>query len=193
MLPDDSASSIAVPDLMLAPDSYVTSPLVDYEMGGVALNDASQGLRVKTWQLYVAGNTVTVKPEGGNATALFSRAGISELALAFDQNMRPAVAFLQSQRLYLYWFDSQSGGFVFTSFGAATSPRLALDDKRPSQLGPRSDIILAYIRDDALWYRQQRDRFLIERKLRDNLVPGTRLRAMGMGKALRMQFELIQP
>jgi len=195
MLPDNTYSSLAIPSLLMDPDTRVTSPLVDYELGGTDLNNASQGMRVKVWMAYLDGYAVKVKPAvGGTTTTLFTRGDIIELACAFDQNMRPAIAFLTTnQTLMLYWYDSVPATFVFTSFGPAVSPRLSLDDKRRSQLGSRSDILLAYIRDNALHYRQQRDRFTIERTLQTGFAPGTRLRTMGMGKGLRMQFELILP
>lgn len=192
MLPENEASSIAVPGEYMPGDGFSVNPLADYELGGVGLNDASQGLQVRLWRLdYVDNLNVVVQPDvGGSPTTLFSVSGISELALAFDQNMRPFVAYKLGTSIFLRWYDTTVPGFVTTNFGVAKYPRLSLDDKRASQIG-NSDVIFAYIRDNGLYYRQQRDRFTIERLLRDGLDPTLKLRAIGMSRNLRMQFELV--
>src|SRR5690606_35250660 len=98
-----------IPDHELAPVAFVSgysfpvkgpTPadfLQDWELGGVALNDPSQGLSVKVWHAFATHDhdtdvvTVWVEAPGVPATELFSGIGITEIALAFDQNMNPFV------------------------------------------------------------------------------------------------------
>lgn len=191
MLPGNQKSTIAVPGRYITPDDRVSSRLVDYELGGIALNDPSQGLKVQRWTLTYETNTdVLVTPQSGSPSVLFSTSGITELSLAFDQNMRPHVAYLKEEELHLWWWDTTEGEMVDTNFGEGRSPRLAMDDKRATQLA-NSDIIFAYIQGEDLCYRQQRDRFETERVLRSAVSTQTRLKNIGMSRNWRMQFELV--
>lgn len=191
MLPDNTYSTVPVSGLFLSPDDYVTTPLVDYEIGGVELLDASQGLMRRIWKCWLQNDLqVMLQGDGGEPVLLFEAPQITELALCFDQNMRWSVGYVQQGVLKLNWYDSSVSDRVVTVFADAANPKMALDDKRESQL-INSDMILAYIRGNALYYRQQRDRFLIERLLRSNLFPGTKLKGIGMSNALRLQFELV--
>lgn len=191
MLPQDRISSTVVIGYINVPESLVLDDLNDYELGGVALNDPSQGLDVQNWTLRYDQSRVIVKPEVGDETILFSRDSITALSLAFDQNMRPYVAYEAHGELYLWWWDSSINERVTTNFGAGKNPRLTLDDKRSNQ-SARSDIIFAYIDSNYnLCYRQQRDRFGIERVLKTGLHRRTRLKNVSMNTKLRLQFELV--
>jgi hypothetical protein len=192
MLPENQPSIIPLQSAFLPPDERVTSPLIDYERGGVALNDATQGLLVRNWRCWLEDSIyVRLQAEGDPMVhTLFEDDQIEELSFCFDQNMRWAVAYTQLGVLKLRWFDSQLGDYTITVFEAARNPKLAMDDKRPAHLGT-NDMILAYIRGNSLCYRQQRDRFSTERTLKDNLYQGTRLKNIGMNSNLRFQFELV--
>lgn len=190
MLPDNTASSYSIGGVFLPPDDRVTSPLVDWERGGIDLQDPDQGLNVRNWRLYYENaSDVMIQPEGGDATLVFTQVGIVELALAFDQAMRPHVAYRILDNIYLRWFDTVANAYVVENFGVGKNPKLALDDKRPSQ-SANSDIIFAFIQNGELAYRQQRDRYMIKRALKTGLEPTVQLKAIGMTDMLRMQFEL---
>lgn len=190
MLPQNRASTLPIPGLSQPGDDARSVLLVDQELGGVAINDASQGLSVQLWTISYAGVNVTLTSQSGSSSVLFSAAAITELALSFDQNMRPTVAYRQGGNVFLRWWDTTEAAYVVTDFGPGFSPRLCLDDRRPSQIG-NSDVIFAYIRSGALYYRQQRDRYEVERMLRNELPPSTRLKSVGMNRNWRLQFELI--
>lgn len=188
MIPEERVSTTAVIG-SFSNSFYLGTPLKAIEWGGVALNDASQGINVKPWTIEYDRQTgdVFVTAAGVSKTVLFTRSDISEVSLAFDRNMQPAVAFVQSGQAKLYWYDSVESDFVFweTELGAAKNPRVTHDDKRDSQ-GAVSDIILAYVMGDSLCYRQQRDRYETERELIASGV--TRLTHVGMNDKLRLQF-----
>jgi len=196
MLPSNAPATYPIPGLFLSPDDRLPSSLVDYERGGVAINDPSFGLDVQDWTCWYESLEVRVAPADGPRETLFTRAGINHLSFAFDQNMRPTVVFIEGETTYLWWYDSTVPGHVFTSFGTGiTSPRVAMDDRRALS-SSSSDVIFAYIRYDAgtssyaLCYRQQRDRYTVERVLRTGLSERTRLKNIGMSANLRFQFEL---
>lgn len=189
MLPAHILSTTAVPGPFLEPDNLPYDPLVDYELGGVAIRDASQGLLVKTWACRLSGNDVIASAADVADVVLFTRAGITEIAFCFDQNMNPCVTFMQAGVLTLWWFDSSVPGQVFTTYDGIT-PRVCLDDKRANQTGA-SDIILTYVRDGQLYFREQRDRFLVEYFLAD--VTGFTLKKFGMNTVLRLQWQFDPP
>lgn len=166
--------------------------LDDYEHGGVALNDPSEGMVAKLWKIGYNFETseVYVSAPGVPPTVLFTRSGITELSLAFDQNMNPFVAFVQDGVSKFWWYDPLLPGMAFEEalIATAITPRCTLDDKRRTQAS-NSDVILAYMRSGSLYYRQQRDRFLTERLLHADL--GGRLQAIGMNSGLRLQFKVL--
>lgn len=157
----------------------------DYERGGVALNDSSQGLDVATWHIALDESDAMLRKEDGAAVKLFSRVGADNIGLAFDQNMRPVVSFSQAGSIYIWWFDPVQGAVVFTNLTTGENPRITLDDHRMQQVG-NSDVILAYQRGQALYYRQQRERFSVERLLSSDSVDA--LDAIGMSTQWRLQL-----
>jgi hypothetical protein len=189
-LPQNQPAALSLPGPFIPPDDQVSRATEDFEDGGVAVQDASQGLVGFTWRLWVNGLEVWLQREGAAVIPVFTAAGIEELSLAFDQNMRPHVAYSVGGTLYLRWYDSFAQAYVTSSFGPGKNPRLSLDDKRYFMISA-SDVIFAYLRNGSLCYRQQRDRFEVERVLRTGIADNIKLKNIGMSKNLRMQFELV--
>ena len=187
MIPNHSLSNPALPATFLVGNVEEANDLVDFEEGGVALNDSSEGLQVQVWRIeIVGGSEFIISAPNTMATTLFSAAGSTEVSLAFDQNMRPAVAFVQDGVAKFRFFDALVGAQVIREYPGAVNPRCTLDDKRPSQ-SAASDIILAYTISGALYYREQRDRFNVEYLLSPT-TPG-KLVKVGMSTGNRLQFE----
>lgn len=192
-LPQNVASSTPVPAPLLYPDNLPTEPLRDFEMGGIALNDGTQGLQVQPWVLFlVDGDQVRTKPleDSGDGSLIFTATGITEMSLAFDSNMQPTVAYVQDGVVKLRWFDSLIEDFTITEIADARSPRCTHDDKRAGAEA-RSDVIFAYFRGDAIYWRQQRDRYEIEYTLATGLGATARLTQVAMNTALRLQFNYV--
>lgn len=192
MMPDNSLSSTPQPAPLLFPKNLPTVGLEAFEMGGVALNDPSQGLRVKPWRAFADEfGDVFVESDDDPPVFQFSAPGISTISLTFDHNMEPFVAFTQPSGAKFYWFDTLDSQHKITDLPAGSSwPRASLDDKRRISVGT-SDIILAYIRDGNLYFRQQRDRYLIEYILYPDLnidVIDPLIIEVGMGTNNRFQF-----
>ena len=189
MLPERTLSREPVPAPYLSPDDRPFDPLTDYEYGGAALRDPSQGLRVQVWTFRLVVNDVTARAPTVAETTLFTRANITQIAGCFDQNMNPCVAFVQEGELWLWWFDSLAGEQVFSQF-SGEQPRVCMDDKRPTQ-NAANDILFAYLRNDVLYIRTQRDRFGVEDRLAD-IPPDYRFVQMGMNSVNRVQFQFEQ-
>lgn len=170
--------------------------LVDWELAGVALNDPSQGLAVKLWKLEALYNEttglrdVTVSAPGVTPTVLFSGVGVTEVALAFDQNMNPFVAYTQSGAPKIYWYDPLIPGMTTTVLPAGCYDlRACLDEKRAFDVA-NSDVILSYIRSGNLCVRCQRDRYGIEYVLKSGLGAGARLVSAAMNLGSRLQWRV---
>lgn len=170
--------------------------LQDWELAGVALNDPSEGLLVKLWHctLEIDRDTgigsVYVEAPGVVKTLLFSGVGITEVALAFDQNMNPFVAYMQGTDAKIYWYDPLTPGMIHTTLPAGCYDlRCCLDEKRPFNIG-NSDVVLSYIRAGNLYIRYQRDRYLVEYLLKAGAGPEARLVSMAINLGFRMQWHL---
>ncbi|QYW02131.1 central tail fiber receptor binding protein [Stenotrophomonas phage Sonora] len=143
--------------------------LVDWERGGINLNDPSQGLLVQIWKLEVVRNPDTANDYDFFVTSpstgtlfLFTAQGVKEAALAFDQNMRPFVVYVEGTQTKMWWYDPTLPGQTTTVLGTGyRSPRCCTDEKRPWHLEV-SDVQLWYVRGTQLCVRYQRERYTIE-------------------------------
>lgn len=194
-LPLNALSTPAYPAELLFPDNVSrTDRKVDYERGGIGLNDPSQGLNYQNWRLRIDGNQVlvSVEPYESVETLLFTAAGITEASLAFDQNMRPAVAYIQAGQAKLYWYDSFLAAQTTTTLAAGiTSVYLTMDDKRSVATQTNTnDILLFYCQAGQLFYCQQRERFAVNRFLANNTFGGAYILHAGMNAKNRVQIEL---
>jgi hypothetical protein len=189
-LPGNVLSTDTSHDDFISPRDVPKTLIQDYEIGGVALADPSQGLNVKTWRAFIddAGTTIKLEATGVLTTTQITGTEITEVSLSFDQNMRPVIAFVDSGVAKFRWFDSLVSNFVTTTLTSAKNPRVCLDDKRAQTLGS-SDVILAYLLADALVMRMQRDRYTVAYEL-DDEIEDRDLLQIGMNKRNRFQFQL---
>ena len=104
MIPGQSLSAAGAEAEFLFPlDEIPETPLIDRELGGVALSDSSQGLQVKPWTARYIDGDITIEAEDVPAVTWLTVTGlISSISLAFDQNMQPVVS----------WFLSKDDGAV---------------------------------------------------------------------------------
>ena len=191
-IPEGGFSSPAVVSALLFPDSIVrTDTRVDFERGGVALSDPTQGYNVRDWMCGTDGSEIWVSPypEQAPRTVFYTGAEITEVSLAFDQNMAPTLVFVEDGVTKLRWFNTLSASWEVTVFANARSPMLTLDDKREF-LSVNSDIIFAYISGGNLCYRLQRDRYNTEYVLGPVPSSSSRLVQLGMGDNNRLQFKV---
>jgi hypothetical protein len=163
----------------------------DWEQAGVALNDPFAGLLYQDWTFYIDGPNIMVKPDNGPATVVHSPGhGVLELSGSFDSNMNPVVVWTGEDLVtWFRWWNPVTVSYALSTLPALRSPRLTLDDKRASQAENR-DVLLFYIRNEQVCYRQQRDRYQIEYPLYPLPRGYDRIGRVGMTDGLRMQIEL---
>lgn len=189
MIPEQRLSITPVPGALLgARGSRPVTATHDYEDGGIALNDPSRGLQFQVWEAYLQNNNIVLEAPGYPPTVVYTgAAAITEVSLAFDQNMRPTIAFVEGGQAKLRWFDSVPGQQVVTVLDAnVVNPRVTLDDKHPLGV-PDSDVILAYLRLGGLYFRAQRDRYGVEYPLQAE-APAELIK-IGLSDQYRLQFE----
>lgn len=185
MIPNSRLIDDIVDTEFISPRDRKYKSNVSYEIGGVALSDTSNGLLSHVWKACIDGNQIYIKRDDLEQQELIlADENITEIDFTFDQNMRPCVCYVSNGQAKLYWFDTQSNDYQTTIFENIKNPRLSLDDKRVFNV-ENSDIIFAYIKDNTLYYRQQRDRFGIEYLLKEGIQS---LRKIGMGKENRFLF-----
>lgn len=161
-----------------------------WEMGGVGISDPGGGLTYQMWHGVLELDTGTVLLDAPNTPqfVLYSEAGITQMDFSFDQNMKPCLAFTQNGVAKFWWYNTVNLQYEIITLTGAMTPLTLLDDKREGLLGS-SDIILFYLRDGRLYYREQRDRFTIEY---DSGISGIRrLVRVGFTEGLRVQIAVI--
>lgn len=173
------------------------SAMVDWEDGGIDIGDVSGGLEYRAWKCRVVSPNIVITPEIspgvlGDDIALFTVGpDLTECSLTFDQNMNPVVAFVDAGVAKLRWYNTNTSSWIINLLPTGSfSPRVSLDDKRTSQLG-NSDVIVAYILNNRIRYRQQRDNYSIEYTMPSEIDIVKPLLKIGMNTELRFQFRTI--
>lgn len=187
-LPKDKLSTRPIYGAFLVPDK--ADPLIDYEWGGVDLLDTSQGLSVKIWLCFYDDDWIKIRDADAKITHnIIQVTNVKHISLAFDFNMHATVAYVvDGVGTHLYWYDTAQAKQIITKYGVDyLYPQLSLDDHRLHQ-SANADIIFAYIKNNNLYYRQQRDRFTIERLLEANIKEAVELKQIGMNTKNRFQF-----
>lgn len=190
MLPDGVLSTTPQPSSFLSPRDAPPQPLIDYELGGVAVSDPSQGLMLRSWRMRWEEGQFILDAPGVAPTVVLTRDNVSEFSFTFDQNMKVFITFVDPTGAFYWWYDATLPGYRTVAMASdVITPKCSLDDKRLNQTS-KSDIILAYIRSGGLYYRQQRDRFGTEYLLSADV--GGYLRRVGMNNIWRFQFDIGQ-
>lgn len=190
MFPPGSPSSVSVHGAFLAPDDAERNLLLDYERGGVHVNDPSAGLNYQDWKMWYDGTAVKLSTVSDtDVSTVFTAGLVTELAFTFDQNMRLAMVYVQAGVAKLRWYNPLVNAIVTDTLFGATSPMIGLDDKRERFLQD-SDIIVGYVKDGAVYYRLQRERFITEHHLADLPANGGTHRIMNFGMTSRGRFEI---
>ena len=194
-LPQNQLSSEPLPGYYLGARAQVFPDYIDYMDGGAGIQDPSLGLDYQIWTAEIVSDviadSIVLSAPTWPADDVYSGQDITEVSLAFDQNMQICIAFVEQGVAKLLWYDTTVSGLTVTTLGAdVVNPKVALDDSRQFNRSA-SDVILSYIKGGALYYRQQRDRYGVERQLSSG--PWIGLERIGMGSTLRFQFQVVAP
>lgn len=187
MIPENKLSQKPLPSNLLVP--LRQNLLEDYEWGGIALNDSSQGLKIVIWKCFYNENSNTIclkRVDSEEIHEILQIPNVTSIGLAFDQNMKPQICYVTNNSSRYYWYDSYITGYATLELETSKNICVSLDDNRPSQV-LISDIILAYQRNNKLYFRQQRDRYQTEYILDSENIT-SQLWQIGMNFGNRFQF-----
>lgn len=187
-LPENTLSTTPVPSAFIGGAAMPVARYIDFETGAGALNDPTLGHFYQMWQARIADDKIYISADNTPEYVWRTVVGLTDVSIAFDQNMRLYIAYRALEVTYLYWYNTLTGDHETWNLGTGyLTPKLTLDDKRTTQSGG-SDIIFAYIKDGNLYHRIQRERFQTERLLATGPFLG--INKMGMDSGLRLQFLL---
>lgn len=187
MIPNNSLSSVkqVAPFLgaRVAPDFVL---LNDRETANIPVS--AFVYEPQDWTASCDGSNIVLHSVGQTDIAAVTDTGITEISFTFDQNKNYIVAYVANGVAKLNWYDATIPARTTTTLGSTYfSPRVSLDNKS-RMASATNDVILAYIRNGQLRYRQQRDKYATEYVLA-TLTQNTRLRRIGMNSVNRLQFE----
>lgn len=137
-----------------ARESLNISDTQDYETGGVAFLDTSQGLMSTDWGCRIESNTVIATPDGGSDLLIHTPVGtVTECSMTFMTDMSIFLAYVEDgvayyKRLYTETTPGIADEHNVPGSAVATGafhPRATLDDKRPDAPDPR--VVVAYTRE----------------------------------------------
>jgi hypothetical protein len=195
-LPDYTLDANRTAGNWLSPYDRYTDALTDFEAGGIALNDGTQGLDYQIWSLRYEGDRghpdygdfIVTGETTGETSVILNVDDVRSCALAFDQNMNPFIAYETDDcAAKFYWYDSFISAYTTTTLPAGSKYiQCCLDDHRQTQTGT-SDIIIAYLRGGNLYTREQRDRYSVEY---DHGARSGVLRKIGMTDNLRLYADI---
>lgn len=170
------------------------SPLLDYEMGSPTLGVGSDDVSYE-WQATSNGTSIMVGRTGVSPVLVTTDTGITEISLAFDQTMRPHVAYIAGGVAKFRWWNSLTSAYETMVLAGARTPRCCTDEKR-AEFSASRDVVLTYMLGESLFVRVQRERFQTAHDLVPTLPPGnvitssTSIISFGRNKANRLQWRL---
>lgn len=184
----------------LTPDDFTaTIPTRDREKGGVAISDPSQGLLLQDWECKWDFRTrsIIVFPVSNplNSTVIISGLNsVSKVSFSFDANMRPYIAYANEGTSYFRWYDAVAGDYTTTVFNNNERDLCVTHDIKTFELVQSNvtDVLLFYLRDNKVYYRQQRDRYGLEYQiatLSNNLGV---LQKVGLASNNRLQLQIVK-
>jgi hypothetical protein len=190
MFPDNVLSTVPRIGQLIEPKDEPFDPRISRHRGGVAIGDSSKGLNFQTWTLQIDNDDLKLSTSFSPPTVVLTVPGVSECGLAFDQNMRIAIAYQLAESSNLYYYDSILGAYTTLTIPDGRFARAITDDVRDvSNVTNANDVLFFYVLNDVLCMRVQRERFLIEHSLRN--VQNYKLEHVGMTNRLRVQMEFV--
>ena len=140
--------------------------------GGKAVGDTSEPLDKYIWDGEYEPKTGSFSfwrrdlGKETKQTVFEGKKDILSIDFCFDQNMRAFISYEQNYESYYWHFNAEFSTYDEVKLENATRfPRCCLYTAMPYSI-PDSDVILAYMRNNQLSFRVQRERFLKEYNLK---------------------------
>ena len=177
------------------------NPLIDYESGNTRLDTTADDRKVLwslsyddyKFRLFNGIDYSEILAEIPKEAPIL----VQKVALAFDQNMRPVWGYsyysdlkINDNRYFskIIWFDGTLNKYVEITIPGAKSLCMTLDDNR-KEVTDSNDVIVAYVRNNILLMRYQRDRYAVDKTVLQ-LPEDSILSRIGMTSTFRFQFEI---
>jgi len=196
VLPNNELVKPPYPDKFLGGRGQDIAKFCDSENGGIALNNPTKGLNYQVWQTriinpYTSFSSVLLRAQNLAEFELLQHPYLCDFSFSFDVNMQLAYAYTvyidYKKHSYFTYYDTKLNDFHTIYLKDVYTPRVAFDDKRSSDNFNISDVVLAYIKNNQLFVRYSRDRYLIEYHLQDE-EPTTYIEKIGMNAKQRFQI-----
>lgn len=189
MIPLGLFTPVPISAAFLPPLDDAYDPLQMRAPGGVAIGSGSQGREVQPWTVKYAGGLITVIPTIPGVGLTLPVSGVLAVSLAFDANMAVAIGYSKADGCYLYFYNGSSNAYETLFVPGATSCRVCVDKTSGFYQG-QSDVMFGYLQGGALYYRQQRDRYVTPYYV--GPAAGT-LTGAGPTVSNRLQFRVTSP
>ena len=174
--------------------TYGIPPTISYKVhatgvGPISLSDTSKGLAYKFWA--VAFDPITKEIlliEDGVETVLYTETeDVDSMSISFTQNASVSVSTVTASKLLkLYWYDIAIPDYTVDILETLVSQAELSMDMISHPADPHSDILLAYIKEQELFVRVQREDYLVARVTVANDVKA--ITAIGMSETRRFQI-----
>lgn len=187
-IPLNTFTVIPVHSQFMAPASDAYQAMIMRATGGTAIGDGSAGREIQLWTVKYEGTNINVYNALGVLSFTMVIPGVTSVCLAFDSNMAVTICYTKSDGSYLYFFNSQSGQFETLFLIGVGACRVAVD-KTSLFFNTNSDVLFVYSKAGVLYWRQQRDRYTIERTV-GPITAGQTLRRVGPNVENRLQIEM---
>lgn len=186
MIPGNNFTPTPIISTFQPPYDEPYTALSQNVLGGIALNNSSQGRQYRTWNVTYTGGNIEVRPVGNSIAFTLPAVDVQTVSLAFDNNMGVVIAWKTTGGANLYYYDTLTSQYITRFFSGVLSCRVCVDDARDFYTA-NSDVIFGYTLGADLYYRQQRDRY----DTQYNIGPSVkRLIRMAPNVGNRLQFEL---
>ena len=187
MIPNNTITPTPVESNFAYLEGQHYDPLYQQVMGGIALRDPSQGRLAQAWSIAYVNGAIEIRPQNGTLAYSIAELDVQTVSLAFDNNMAPVIAWTTTGGANLYYYDKITATYITRFFTGVTSCKVAVDDPRDFY-NLASDVMFGYTLNNMLYWRQQRDRYDIER-----LVGPTAQTLIRMGPSVidRLQFQCL--
>ena len=136
-------------------------------LGGVAISDTSEPTYKYIWEMYNIDKSIFIKRTNEPSIKLFETLyPIEWLDFCFDINMNPTVVYVENDKVFLRFFDTEIDDFNTIEVLDAHTPSISIDEYREFNIS-NATIVLAYMKGTNLMCRVQQERFSIEHTLKE--------------------------
>lgn len=191
MIPANTFTAEPLTADFITPYQRPYQALVDAHLGGVAIGNPSQGRDVRVWVGRYEAGEIRIYSETDNVLGFaLPVVGVTELSIAFDNNMNPVIAYRTNAGGHLYYYDTITAAYATLTVADISRARVRTDDVSDFY-NASSDVLWVYVRGGVVYWRQQRDRYATERTV--GTAGSKLLTQAGMTHARRFQIALEDP